>query len=96
MATLATPRMPLALVTAGQDRWLVPRFHAERVLQACASCERLVDLPDAGHGVYLSPRPPGLQGRLAELLDDGPGFDRAVLPAAHERIAAWFAQRLVH
>lgn len=92
--TLAAPRVPLALATAGQDRWLAPRFHAERVLQACASCERLIDLPAAGHGAYLSPRPPGLQGRLAELLEDGAGFDRAVLPAAHERIAAWLAQQL--
>lgn len=93
--SLAAPRVPLALATAGQDRWLIPRFHAERVLQACARCERLVDLPDAGHGVYLSPRPPGLQGRLAELLDDAPGFDRAVLPAVHQRIAAWLASQLL-
>lgn len=94
VATLAAPRVPLALATAGEDRWLVPRFHAERVLQACAACERLVELPDAGHGVYLSPKPPGLEGRLAELLDDAPGFDRAALPAAHARIAAWFLARL--
>ncbi len=92
--SLAQPRVPLALATAGQDRWLRPRFHAERVLQACAACERLVDLAGAGHGVYLSPRPPGLEGRLAELLADGEGFDRGVLPAAHERIADWFVRRL--
>jgi predicted dienelactone hydrolase len=93
--TLATPRVPLALATAGQDRWLVPRFHAERVLQACTSCERPVDLPGAGHGVYLSPRPPALQGRLAELLDDGPGFERSVLAAAHQRVADWLERQLV-
>ena len=93
-ASLAAPRVPLALATAGQDRWLVPRFHAERVLQACTSCERLVDLPAAGHGVYLSPPPPGLSGRLGELLGDPPGFDRAVLPAAHATIADWLVQKL--
>lgn len=94
LESLAQPRVPLALATLGQDRWLLPRLHAERVLAACASCERLVDLPEAGHGVFLSPRPPGLEGRLAELLADGPGFDRSALPAAHERITAWFVRRL--
>ena len=93
-ASLAAPRVPLALATAGQDRWLVPRFHAERVLQACASCERLVDLPTAGHGIYLAPPPPGLTGRLAELLGDPPGFDRSVLGASHATIAGWFERKL--
>lgn len=93
-ASLAAPRVPLALATAGQDRWLLPRFHAERVLQACPGCERLVDLPSAGHGVYLSPPPPGLHGRLEELLGDPPGFDRGVLAGAHATIAGWFTAKL--
>ncbi len=83
MASLATPRVPLGLVTAGADRWLAPRFHAGRVLQACHSCDLLVALPDAGHGAALSPLPPGLPGLLGRLLNDPPGFDRA---AATRRI----------
>src|SRR6266849_4738558 len=79
IASLAAPRVPLALVTAGQDKWLVPRFHSERVLQACAGCERLGDFPNGGHGALLSPFPPGLSGILADLLNDPPGFDRSVL-----------------
>ena len=48
MASLAAPRVPLGLVTAGQDRWLIPRFHSDRVLAACRPCERLADLAAAG------------------------------------------------
>ena len=40
MSSLAVPRVPLALVTAQQDRWLVPRFHSDRVLAACQTCCR--------------------------------------------------------
>ena len=45
MASLAAPRAPLGLVTAGKDAWLVPGFHSDRVLQACASCERVALFP---------------------------------------------------
>ncbi len=83
MASLAHPRVALGLVTAGADRWLVPRFHSDRVLQACQGCELLVTLPDGGHGAALSPLPPHLPGLLGHLLDDPPGFDRA---AATQRI----------
>lgn len=95
MASLASPRVPLALVTAGQDRWLVPRFHADRVLQACSSCEHLADLERGGHGAYLSPLPPGLHGVLAQMLADPPGFDRTVMPAVHAKVADFFRRRLL-
>ncbi len=95
IASLAAPRVPLALVTAGQDKWLVPRFHSERVLQACAGCERLGDFPNGGHGALLSPFPPGLSGILADLLNDPPGFDRSVLPEVDRKIAAFFRKRLL-
>src|SRR5256885_5833613 len=95
MDSLAAPRVPLALVTSGQDKWLIPRFHSERVLRACAACVRLLDFPDGGHGALLSPFPPGLSGTLAELLDDPPGFDRSVIPEANRRIAAYFRERLL-
>lgn len=95
MATLATPRVPLALVTARQDRWLVPRFHADRVLQACGGCEHLADLEHGGHGAYLSPLPPDLSGVLAQMLADPPGFDRAVMPAVHAKVADFFRRHLL-
>jgi len=95
MASLAAPRVPLALVTAGQDRWLIPRFHSARVLQVCAVCERLADLPTAGHGALLSPLPRGLTGLVGDLLNDPPGFDRAELPAVDRKVAAFFRKHLL-
>jgi len=95
MASLATPRVPLALVTARHDRWLIPRFHGDRVLQACKPCEHLADLPTAGHGAMLSPLPPGLTGLLGDMLNDPPGFDRSELPALDRKIAGFFVGHLV-
>ena len=95
MASLASPRVPLGLVTARQDRWLVPRFHGDRVLQACPSCEHLADLPTAGHGALLSPFPPGFTGLLADMLNDPPGFDRSVLPEVDRKISGFFVRHLI-
>ena len=89
-------RGPFTLEVAWQgDKWLLPRFHSDRVLRACAAkCERLADLPGGGHGALLSPFPPGLSGILADLLKDPPGFDRSALPEVNRRIAAFFRKHL--
>jgi len=94
MASLAVPRVPLGLVTAGRDAWLTPRFHGERVLAICKPCERVADLPTAGHGALLSPLPPKLTGLVGDLLNDPPGFDRSVLPEVDRRITAFFVKHL--
>jgi predicted dienelactone hydrolase len=73
LATLASPRVPLGLITARKDVWLVPRLHGDAVVRACASCERLADLAEGGHGASLSPYPQ-LKGRFAELVNDSPGL----------------------
>jgi predicted dienelactone hydrolase len=93
-ASLAAPRVPLGLVIAGKDAWLTPRFHVGQVRAACKSCELVAEIPDGGHGALLSPMPPGLTGRLAELINDPPGFDRGVLPEVDRRIAAFFLKHL--
>jgi len=95
MASLAAPRVPLALVTARQDKWLIPRFHSDAVLAACAACERLADFATGGHGALLSPLPPGLSGLAGGLLNDPPGFDRAELPAVDRKISAFFRKLLL-
>jgi len=95
MASLANPRVPLGLVTAQQDRWLVPRFHSDRVLQACKPCEHIADLPSGGHGALLSPLPPGLTGLIGDMLNDPPGFDRSVMPEVDRKITAFFGQHLL-
>lgn len=97
-ASLARPSVPLGLVTAGRDAWLVPRFHSSAILAACRPrCELVGELPNAGHGAFLSPPPPAevLGPVAARLLGDPPGFDRAVLPAVDARVAAFFRQHLL-
>jgi predicted dienelactone hydrolase len=94
MASLAAPRVPLGLVTAPRDKWLLPQFHGERVLQTCAACERLADVPNGGHGALLSPLPSGLSGLVGDLLNDPPGFNRGVLPSIDRKIAAFFRKHL--
>jgi predicted dienelactone hydrolase len=95
LATLAALRVPLGLITLAQDRWLVPRFHSDRVLQACKTCEHIADLPTAGHGALLSPLPPGFTGLLADMLNDPPGFDRGVLPEVDRKTTAFFTRHLL-
>ena len=96
MASLATPTVPLALITAQKDRWLIPRFHSDRVLQACLPrCQHLVDLPNAGHGALLSPLPPGFSGLLGDLLNDPPGFERSQMTEVDARTTAFFSRHLL-
>ena len=95
MASLATPRVPLALVTARLDRWLRPRFHSDAVLAACATCERLADFATGGHGALLSPLPPGLTGIVGDLLNDPPGFDRAETAVVDRKVLAFFRKLLL-
>jgi predicted dienelactone hydrolase len=94
--SLARPVVPLALIEAGQDLWLLPQFHSAPVLAACSSCVRLAHLPLGGHGALLAPLPPAdkLPPRIARLLADPPGFDRSELPALYQRIEGYFRQHL--
>jgi len=98
MASLANPRVPLGLITARQDRWLIPRFHGDQVLAACLPrCELIADMPTGGHGALLSPPPPGLTGLIGDMLNDPPGFDRAtVLPEVNRKTTAFFSAHLLH
>ncbi|MGQ0510982.1 MAG: alpha/beta hydrolase family protein [Betaproteobacteria bacterium] len=95
MASFAAPRVPLGLALAGQDKWLAPRFHGGAVRAACKPCEVVADLPAGGHGAYLSPLPPALTGRVADLLNDPPGFDRKSVAEANRRIVAFFHRHLL-
>lgn len=96
-ASLARPRVPLGIVQAGQDRWLAPRFHSNALLRACQGCELVADLPTAGHGSLLSPQPrmASLPDAARRLLQDPPGFDRALVPPAQARIVAFMRKHLV-
>jgi hypothetical protein len=91
----SAPPVPLGIVNAGRDIWLLPRYHAEAVLKACKSCTLLANLPTAGHGALLSPLPPGLTGSVGALLNDPPGFDRKLLPEVDRKIAEFFRKHLL-
>ncbi len=93
--TLAQPRVPIGVITAGQDAWLIPRFHSDKLLQACRSCVRVAELPEAGHGALLSPPPSGLTGLAGAMLNDPPGFDRSRMREVDARIAAFLSQHLL-
>jgi predicted dienelactone hydrolase len=97
MASLAAPAVPLGLVTAQQDQWLIPRFHSAQVLQACKTCELIADLPTGGHGAVLSPPPPvdNLSPIARDLLLGPPGFDRGELPAVYRKITAFMRKHLL-
>lgn len=97
-ASLAHPRVPLAFVTVGHDKWLAPALHAGAILAACQPrCQLLAHLADGGHGSLLAPPPPleRLGAIAADLLGDPPGFDRAVLPQVDQRIASFFRTTLL-
>ncbi len=96
-ASLAAPRAPLAIVQAGQDRWLAPKFHSGPILAACLPrCDLLADLPTAGHGALLSPPPPdSVLGDVARgLIGDPPGFDRSQMREIDLRIVRFFDKHL--
>ncbi len=96
VTSLATPKVPLGLVTARQDVWLQPRFHSKPVLQACLPrCEWLMDVADGGHSALLSPAPPDLSGTMARLVGDPPRFDRQrQVPAIEAKVVDFFARQL--
>jgi predicted dienelactone hydrolase len=97
LESLRQPRVALGLVTAGQDVWLTPRWHGQAVAAACAPCERIAHLPQAGHNVMLSPAPPMelLGDTERHLLSDPPGFDRGALRALDQAIVAFLRRHLL-
>lgn len=94
-SSLASPPVPLAIVSARKDKWLRPEFHSDAVLRACRSCERLADFANGGHGALLSPFPTNVTGPAADLLGDPPGFDRAESLEVNRKIAAFFRKHLL-
>ncbi|ROZ71494.1 dienelactone hydrolase [Ramlibacter sp. WS9] len=98
MPSLAVPRVPLGLVSAGKDINQVPRFHIGAVRAACAACETVADFPDASHGVMLSPTPPAekISAIAQELNGDPPGFDRpAAVATLNRAVTAFFRKHLL-
>ena len=93
--SLRVPRVPTALISAGMDRVLAPRWHVLALEKACASCVVLGSLERGGHMSVLSPLPKAVIGSLAgEWAEDPPGFDRATLTPLYQSIAQFFLRHL--
>lgn len=95
--SLAAIRIPVGVVEATGDVVLTPAWHSGRVLKLCGSCVALGPLQGANHFDTLSPWPAALAQRVTSALGvpATSGFDRAQLPASHQRIAAFFQRTLV-
>ena len=98
--SLAAIRVPVAIVGASRDQNLLPAFHSQRVLKACAACVALDELSGAGHFDLLAPWPADLAQRVGASQARGgfpePGFDPALRQAAFDKIGAFFDQTLRH
>jgi hypothetical protein len=97
-AQLRRVRLPVGVVSAGRDTWLLPRFHSERLLLHCARCETLAHLAGAGHMDLLGPWPADLAAAVAAKQTRGgwpeAGFDPAQRRAAFDAMAAFFQREL--
>ena len=94
LASMAQPRIAVAMVQSAFDPWLAPRFHSNKVRSACASCVDIPNLPKSGHGTLMSPWPAELAQSLTPLLVDPPGFDRTQLPVVYGRMGEFFKAKL--
>ncbi len=96
LSTLVKPKIPLGLILAGKDINQIPRFHGQVVQKICQTCVTIADMPQAGHGMMLSPLPPlgAADSISSQLLSDPPGFERSSLLALHLKIAEFFKQHL--
>ena len=94
--SLAQPGIAVGIISAKGDRWLVPKFHSEPIINACSTCENLLELESGGHGALLSPLPKDMSDRLAPLIGDPPDFRRETeVPRVNSAITEFFIRHLL-
>jgi predicted dienelactone hydrolase len=76
LASFEDIRLPVALFIAGGDRFLVPRFHAERIAKYVRSIEISRD-PDALHFAFMDKPSTPIPTEDGDIGADPAGFDRA-------------------
>lgn len=93
--SLADIRVPTRIYEAQQDRFLVPRFHAEWVAQNMPGAE-LQRIPDAWHFAFMDTPSSAIPTDDGDVRADPSGFDRkALLARLGSEIPAFFDQALV-
>jgi predicted dienelactone hydrolase len=82
--------VPMAIWSAADDRWLLPRFHAEWVAAHVAGATLHV-VPNAWHFAFVDPPSGPIPSEDGDLRDDPPGFDRpAFLRELQRDLPAFF------
>ncbi|MDP9604505.1 UNVERIFIED_ORG: putative dienelactone hydrolase [Variovorax paradoxus] len=79
-SSLAQVQVPTRIYEAEQDRFLVPRFHAEWVTSNMPAAE-LRRIPNAWHFAFMDTPSMPIQTPDGNIADDPPGFDRQVFLA---------------
>ncbi len=98
-ASLAAINIPVGVLGASNDEWLVPKFHSEYLLANCTKCVSLSTLPNAGHMDLLSPWPQDVATSVGEKVLRGgmpnPKFEPKDRTQGFERIVQFFNQQLI-
>jgi predicted dienelactone hydrolase len=93
-ASLAAIRIPTAIYEAEQDRFLVPRFHAEWIARHLPGAE-LHRVPNAWHFAFMDAPSMAIPTEDGDVAADPPGFDRpAFLAQLGREIPAFFDKAL--
>jgi predicted dienelactone hydrolase len=84
-SSLASIKVPVAIYAGEKDTFLVPRFHAQWVMQNMRGASATLQLvPDAGHYAFMNTPTMDLPSPDGSVARDPQGFDRA---AFLERLA---------
>jgi predicted dienelactone hydrolase len=96
--SLSKISIPVGVLAASHDEWLLPKFHSEYVLKHCKSCVSLGTLSNAGHMDLLAPWPAAVAKSVGAVATRGgmpnPKFDAKDRLAGFERIVQFFNQHL--
>ncbi|WP_432729587.1 alpha/beta hydrolase family protein [Variovorax sp. W6] len=92
--SLAQVRVPTRIYEAEQDRFLVPRFHAEWIARNMPGAE-LERVPGAWHFAFMDTPSSSIPTDDGDIRADAPGFDRkALLARLGREIPAFFDKAL--
>jgi len=93
-SSLAAIRIPTAIYEAEQDRFLVPRFHAEWIARHLPGTE-LHRVPNAWHFAFMDTPNMAIATEDGDIAANPPGFDRpAFLARLGREIPAFFDKAL--
>jgi predicted dienelactone hydrolase len=82
--------VPVTIYSAAEDRWLLPRFHAQWVAAHIPGATLHV-VPNAWHFAFVDPPSGPIPSEDGDLRDDPPGFDRqAFLRELQRDVPAFF------